>query len=88
MVITFTKVCKYRRKQNLTAIISLGEAIKVSNYSKIISLCLYYYSMKKGILYPFRETTLLVSASVLAVYFFWYLMVVFITIVYAELFIL
>jgi len=70
MVITFTKVCKYHRKQNLTAIISLGEAIKVSNYSKIISLCLYYYSMKRGILYPFREIALLVSDSILAVYFF------------------
>ena len=70
MVITFTKVCKYHRKQNLTAIISLSEAIKVSNYSKIISLCLYYYSMKRGILYPFREIALLVSVSILAVYFF------------------
>lgn len=70
MVITFTKVCKYHRKQNLTAIISLGETIKVSNYSKIISLYLYYYSMKRRILYPFRETTLLVSVSILAVYFF------------------
>ena len=48
----------------------MGETIKVSNYSKIISLCLYYYSMKRGILYPFLEIALLVSVSILAVYFF------------------